>query len=218
MPKKSNIAEQNNIQNLFLKKEHIEKFLRYTYKGFKWKDNISYQDCLCQFESLFNWDVTIETHFHRCVCDWDKKEKGSTIDDVYCDCLYSGDCLIDLKCYIKIQTFLDDEYPSILRKINSQNEKTKIRRSKDRQGCGFDHSKYDVILLVKEFKSDSTSKEQLIEIFKKSQIKIVFVNNVFDHLNDTPVEESIADLREKIQKLEDENVLLRNALKQLDIV
>ena len=56
----SKTPEHNKLQNLFLEKKNIEKFLRLIYKKFKYRKNIPYLDASIEFEGSFNWDIIIK--------------------------------------------------------------------------------------------------------------------------------------------------------------
>jgi adenine/guanine phosphoribosyltransferase-like PRPP-binding protein len=74
------------------------------------------------------------------------------------------------------------------------------------------------ILLVKDFASSITTKEQLIQIFKQSNIKVIFLKDIIENVN-TKIQENINEdninvLKEKVIKLEEENMMLKEKLKQ----
>jgi hypothetical protein len=79
-------------------------------------------------------------------------------------------------------------------------------------------SKY--ILLVKDFASSSTTKEQLIQIFQQSKIEVIFLRDVFQNdytkIQEYTKEDEINELKEKVIKLEEENKVLKEKLKQYE--
>ena len=74
------------------------------------------------------------------------------------------------------------------------------------------------ILLVKDFASSTTTKEQLIEIFQQSNIKVIFLKDITEgdvKLIETN-KDNISELKEYIIKLEEENTMLKETLKQYE--
>ena len=67
--------------------------------------------------------------------------------------------------YCEIKPLLSDDYPNVLRKMKNQ-----IKLTKESKKKGI------YVLIVKDFVSDTVNKEQLIKIFKDSDINIIFVN------------------------------------------
>ena len=81
---------------------------------------------------------------------------------------YSGPCImlsrigvesLDVNWFLEIKPLLGNDYPNVLRKMKTQMKLSKIKHS---------------ILFVDKFSSESTTVEQLKEIFKESNISIVF--------------------------------------------
>jgi hypothetical protein len=143
--------------------------------------------------------------------------------------------------YCEIKPLLGDDYPSVLRKMNTQIKLTdncislendKIKKSHTQnwnygyhKECNFDLQqsiiKPNYILLVKDFVSSTTTKEQLIQIFQQSNIKVIFFKDVFEK-DDTKIQENtnedhINKLNYKIIQLEEENAILKEKLKQYEI-
>ncbi len=75
----------------------------------------------------------------------------------------------------------------------------------------------DFVLLIKEFNSNNTTKEQLIEIFKQSGIRVVFVDDVFGNSpTQTPQLRCLTDLSADHQNTKEENELLKSKLLQAE--
>jgi hypothetical protein len=234
----SKTPEHNKLQNKFLDDENVKKFIKHNYNLPKYVHKEILFDV--KFEGKFNWDLIIEgIQYFLCKCNWDEKEEESS-----CDCEYSG-TKGDKNApniYCELKPIVGDDYPAILRKMNNQIELTNVwlkkelneaikneKRSEKKEliesvkinsyNCEY---KSIYILLINTFNSEITSKDQLIQIFKQNNIKVIFTNEIFNDIikNETKIEskeESIDDLKEiikklenKIKLLEDENLLLKN--------
>lgn len=106
------------------------------------------------------------------------------------------------RIYCELKPTLSDEYPDVLRKIKKQITLTETSKV-------FVSSRKNIyILLIGSFNSRYTSKEELIEIFNQTGIKIVFMDEIFEPTknliitNEQQKEEKIKDLKEKINNLE----------------
>lgn len=241
----SKTPEHNKLQNMFLDNKNVEKLLRFIYKKFKYKKNINYYNVRAEFESLFNWDVIIQDIVYnksKCKCNWELKEEDSCCDcgegyedndDEYYNCP---------NIYIEIKPCLGDDYPSVLRKMKNQIELTKILLNKKKQneldelgykegfvgGKNWSEIRYirknynayecEFILLIQDFNSNNTTKEQLIEIFNQTFIKVVFINELFDNLPSQIIKEQVEQIQDitihstSQQEIEEENKLLREKL------
>ena len=245
----SKTPEHNKMQNLFLEEENVKKLLG---KVFKLKLNHLYIDCNpkydIKFETQYNWDLFINRcPYWYCSCQVDD-------DDFKCICQENKNFKkkynipnndIDYEkysqnIYCEIKPLLGDDYPCVLRKMNTQikltdnyisleNDKIKISHAKDWQRYyksyegykfAFQESiiKANYILLVKDFASSTTTKEQLIEIFQQSNIKVIFLKDIIENDNtkiqEYTNEDNINELKEKVIKLEEENKMLKEKLKQ----
>jgi hypothetical protein len=77
---------------------------------------------------------------------------------------------------------LGDDYPCVLRKLKSQiklseNYKKNHNEQSDKFG-GYSRKKY--CLIIGNFASEHTSKEQLEEIFNQSDIEIIYADDIFN--------------------------------------
>ena len=248
----SKTPEHNKIQNLFLEEGNVKNLL---VKVFKLKLNHLCIDTdpkySVKFEKQYNWDLFIDRiefwycscpddDNFKCVCEENKNfikrynipinERGERYskytENIYCE----------------IKPLLGDDYPCVLRKMNTQikltdtyisleNEKIKISHQKfenrryynSSDGYKFDFQqniiKPNYILLVKDFASSTTTKEQLIQIFNQSNIKVIFLKDITEgdvKLIETN-KDNISELKEYIIKLEKENMILKERLKQYEI-
>lgn len=85
------------------------------------------------------------------------------------------------KIFCEIKPLLSDDYPNVLRKM-----KTQITLQKElNQKSHFpgDRNHYIYVLILKEFVSNTVSKDQLIQIFDNSDIHIIFTDEIFDDEN-----------------------------------
>lgn len=93
------------------------------------------------------------------------------------------------KYYLEIKTTVGDEYPCILRKMKDQIEKTKNQIEKQKNTCHDTHynTKCYPVLIIDNFKAESCTKLQLVEIFKRDNIRVVF----FEDIPEQPITETI---------------------------
>lgn len=154
------------------------------------------------FEGYYKWNIVLDggnvgysKHKHEC-----------HHDDCDKSCYYEGDSEeYDIPTtYINIALCVDDDYLSILRDMKIQIERTEMKMDRDKkeelkreteeaQSTG----KYAIIrwlengckrycgryyLLIKDYQSSTTTKEELIHIFKQARIYVLFVLDVFTDL------------------------------------
>ena len=174
------------------------------------------------FETIFNWDVHIECRgpaygdFNNDIV-LNSKYYSETMeirklfkDIKYIDC--RGDCNngcyftfadIHLSIYIEIKPLMGDDYPNVLRKMTTQKKLTD-----DEDGV--------YILFINEYSSSSTSKEQLIQIFGRSGIRVVFMCELFDNLPIQPKEEQPKEQQPKEQPKEEQVEQLQITYKSIE--
>lgn len=146
-----------------------------------------------EFEAKFNWDIEIVTHksininFKKKYIHADfnvLKEKCIKVFDMensVCKDGWSNQTTTSAyvsfggyhRIYIEIKPLLGDDYPAVLRKMKQQIQLTMV-------GERIYNEKYCFALLVRDYNSSSTTKEELIEIFKQSKIKVVFINEIIE--------------------------------------
>jgi hypothetical protein len=198
----SRTPEHNRLQNMFLDKNTVKKLIYYYYL-FKYNRKIPEKTMYrfnTVFEASFNWDILIENiSMYECISDC----------NIDCNCVK-----IEMKPYlndvnIEIKPLLGDDYPSVLRKMKTQMHLlAPICTS---------HLHLNCILLVKSFVSTNTSKEQLIEIFKQSNIHVFFFNEVFGEDVVSTEEKTSEDKPSNPNQIEDsENTILREKLFQAE--
>ena len=166
-------------------------------------------------EGIFNWDIIIEDiSKYTCVCD-------DTCGDCECDGShrksYNDIC-------IEIKPLLGEDYPAVKRKMDIQISLT-TNEYCDKDAKIGERYKYTptYVLLIKEFNANSATKEQLIKYFDSSNIKVVFIDDLFDILPSQTNIELVEEISEivtfqprKQKELEDENKLLREKLLQAE--
>lgn len=204
----SKTPEHNKLQNLFLENENTIKLIRRVLfnKTGKYSTKIVY-DFRVVFETIFNWDVLIENiSIYKCICDNDICQgcDGSDYRE------YNDIC-------IEIKPILGDDYPCVLRKMKTQMELTKHEYTDKEEKCIFIKYKFipKFVLLIKEYSSSTTSKEQLIQIFQQSRIHVVFIDELFNKVpNQRVITSETSIVAPETLSIEDENVLLRKTLLQ----
>lgn len=114
----------------------------------------------------------------------------------------------------ELKPTLSDDYPVVLRKLKSQIELTKNDKNI------FSNFIKKWVLIIKDFNSTTTTKEQLITIFNQSNIKVVFTDDLFNHNNldvntskeqiETPI--MVSSQKQEIIKTEENNSFRDNLL------
>ncbi len=216
----------NKIQNGLIHKDFNKYFEDFEdYK--EWLKNL-FSINKIEFEAKYNWDILIHTEEHILSLQYKKeywKEEKNILKKYFIDIFNFKNCyvnnenegvdvsilLIKPSIYIEVKPLLGDDYPNVLRKMKQQVNITSC--DKDNRLC-----KKLYILLVKDFASSTTTKEQLIEIFQQSNIKVIFLKDITEgdvKLNETN-KDNISELKEYIIKLEEENTMLKETLKQYE--
>jgi hypothetical protein len=113
-----------------------------------------------EFEGNFNWD---------CIFTFTYKEQSCSTKRCCSDETYITSNMINVYCELK--PLLGDDYPCVLRKIKLQMNLTE--KTKDYKTI----YKY-YVLIIDNFSSTTTTKDQLLEIFLQSYIKIIFVDEI----------------------------------------
>jgi uncharacterized protein (DUF3820 family) len=99
----------------------------------------------------------------------------------------------------ELKPTLSDDYPVVLRKLKTQIELTQNDKT------NFEKLNKDYILIIGKFTSIDVSKEQLITIFKQSNIKVIFTDEIFE----TSTQVAIKDVNRNTTT---EQVLFENKL------
>jgi CO dehydrogenase/acetyl-CoA synthase epsilon subunit len=118
---------------------------------------------------------------------------------------------MDYNICCELKPILSDDYPCVLRKMKTQIELT--RTDKNLKGA----KRY--MLIIGRFTSEQTTKDQLIAIFKQSNIVIIFTDEIFDNLQSETmgqqleqIQDIIQPKRDKMLELEEENKTLTDTL------
>lgn len=98
-------------------------------------------------------------------------------------------CKIKASVCCELKPTLSDDYPCVLRKLQTQIELT-LNNIKSNQFYAEKLFRGSLcpILLIESFTSKYTSKEQLIAIFKQHNIKVIFTNEIFETSNSLEIE------------------------------
>jgi uncharacterized protein (DUF3820 family) len=182
-----------------------------------------------EFEGKFNWDIVIKIDCYEPAFTFRDEYNKLNRDKLLQHFLYifpelKNNCNINMfnnqtkyayyhsigiksTTFVEIKPLLGDDYPCVLRKMKQQITLTEQQRNKK--------GKY--VLLVKDFATSTTTKEQLIQIFEQSNIKVVFLKDILS--KDTMqiqecASDNISELKEIIKQLQNENDMLRETLKQ----
>lgn len=151
-----NELELNELNKLKLKEE-TDKYV--SIYG-------NYEHCIKVYNSEFEYEYNkyIKEIFSSCGYYIDNKITHDNDKLVVKLCI--KDYIYPICCEIK--PLLSDDYPNVLRKI-----KTQITlMGKNKNGL--------YVLIIKEFVSNTVSKDQLIQIFNNSDIHVIFTNEIFD--------------------------------------
>ena len=112
----------------------------------------------------------------------------------------------------ELKPTLSDDYPNVLRKLKAQIELTQNDKTI------FKEKKKHYILIIGSFTSVCVSKEQLITIFKQSNIKVIFTDEIFETSNLVTTKYANTNIAtEQVlleNKLIEENKFLRDNLLQ----
>ena len=213
----------NKIQNGLIHKDFNKYFEKY-------EGDMSFNQLFTiykiEFETTYNWDVflKIKGQYFNFIYkkeywrkEWNILEKYFTdIFNIkkcevssYSDGKTNASLNYNSYIYIEIKPILGDDYPNVLRKMKQQKNLT---------SCNTEMMREHYILLVKDFASSTTTSEQLIQIFNQSNIKVIFLKDITEgdvKLIETN-KDNISELKKYIIKLEEENTMLKESLKQYE--
>jgi hypothetical protein len=100
--------------------------------------------------------------------------------------------------FLELKPLLGDDYPEVLRKMSTQIKLTKNDKTFDKN--------FDIFyfyILVKDFNSSTTTREQLIKIFLQHNITIIFMEDLeIDRIQQ--IDNNILRLQQEILKLQEE--------------
>lgn len=228
----SKTPEHNKLQNLFLENDNVERLLKIIFKITS--KNIQIDSGNTTFEGMFNWDLIVENYkWCLCECDWTDETKKRCDCELFKKYIEhykipkDGEDLKFHELYCEIKPLLGDDYPCVLRKMKSQIEltnnyatkqneesdkymKEEMRRYyKTSEEYTYDrrqrHITPNYVLLIKDYNSTTTTKEQLITIYNQSRIKIIFIDELF---NNFPFEPKIEQIEEPVMIKPTENKII----------
>lgn len=120
----------------------------------------------------------------------------------------------------ELKPSLGEDYPCVLRKMKTQIELTNNDKKFRYKNV------IEYILIIGNFTSKYTTKKDLISIFKQSDIKVIFTHELFEYLNNPPIENTqelilcenqINELVDKINNLISNSEIPENAKLLLEI-
>jgi len=171
------------MQNLFLDNKRVALLLARSLTADE--DHATYlverfinKDLRVEFEGKFNWDIIIGGTYYtpyKCTNSWVvstvafKSTKKTCASEEKCICSNRVG-----STYIEIKPLVGDDYPTILRKMNTQKEIT--LKTEGRSSQRF-------LLLIKDYQSSTTTNDELIQIFKQSDIHVLFLADLFPTLS-----------------------------------
>ena len=170
----SKTPEHNKIQNLFLDEVLCKKLIKKIQNGYV-PTGIK-----VEFEGEYNWDVVITNNNSK--------------DRYY----FSQNDNTMRKTYIEIKPTLGDDYPNVLRKMKNQKKKSLDNRE------NFNYDGHIFMLIINNYDSVNTSKDNLKKIFRQSDIPVLFLEELDIHLK-------------KYLSIEDENKILKEYLLSIGI-
>ena len=98
--------------------------------------------------------------------------------------------------FIELKPLLGDDYPEVLRKMATQIKLTRNDRT-------YSYVTHIYNLIVKDFNSSTTTREQLVQIFLQHDIKVIFLEDLeIDRLQQ--IDNNILRLQQEILKLQEE--------------
>lgn len=237
-PSQSKTPEHNRLQNLFLSKNNLLQFYKYTYTNIiKEKYSKCVFGCMergfssppkAEFEGCFNWDVVLDGGY----MEWNKhKQNCDHEEDMACNksCYYENDddsydiCSI----YIEIKPSIGDDYPNVLRKMKTQIELTRKKMADRKEKDINSEEDYKLkswlrtsskryagryFLLVKDFQSSTTTADELRDIFFQTGINVIFFGDIF-----TDIPRLRSDVASDVsEKFEDDTVIKRLLPRPID--
>lgn len=199
-----NISYDSYFNGLLNNVDFIKNFGTYTINDCQHNYVSKYE-----FEGKFNWDLIINRIYiiftFNCNEEYELSEKKRytkmydlesykiyrlrTLNTLFNKYDNQGVCNIDLKyyddkliatirctnyidsIYCEIKPTISDDYPNVLRKMKTQI--TLIDKN-------MHIHTYKYILIVKNFISNTVSKDQFIKIFNNSHIHVIFTDEIFD--------------------------------------
>lgn len=172
--------EHNKLQNMFLNNKYVEKLWYLIFNKYCIIHNhkqLKLNNYKTEFEGDFNWDIIFTFN-----------------NDIQClnndrNCCTHEFCRFDVFIFCEIKPLLSDDYPNVLRKIKMQKKIT--------EKCKKYIPHYSFYyLIIDKFVSDNTTEEELLNIFRQSNIKIIFIGDILNNRNE---KENILSEIDKLQ-------------------
>ena len=139
------------------KKDYEDEYAKNYEKNF----NEHYKEYRLQY-----YRDIIKKYINENICVYNKNDNQYKITINICN--YNRAVCCELK------PTLSEDYPVVLRKLKTQIELTQNDKT------FFDELNKTYILIIGSFHSNHVSNEQLITIFKQSNIKVIFTNEIFE--------------------------------------
>lgn len=222
LPQKYDYNEQIYIYekdgDIFKLFEKCKKIIHMSYFLYS-ADNLNKYKKEYENEYIKNYENNFNKHYeiYRLQYYRDIIKKYCNKNDVYVEKINENqyEITIDICDYnyavcCELKPTLSDDYPVVLRKLKTQIELTQ----NDKTNFEKLYKKY--ILIIGSFKSIHVSKEQLITIFKQSNIKVIFSNEIFETSNPLTIKCVNTNIENLLSenKLIEENKFLTNNLLQ----
>ena len=190
-----NIKIINNncsIDNIYeYKKEYIEEYKNKKYENKKFNEDYE------KYRKQYYRDI-----INR-YCNKNVYVRNGENENQYC--IYIDICNFNYAVLCELKPTLSDDYPCVLRKLKAQIELTNNDKTTFK---GLDKK---IVLLIGSFTSAHTSKEQLITIFKQSNIEVIFTDEIFEP-SKTIVITNTQEISSKNKLIEENKILIDNLL------
>jgi len=136
---------------------------------------------ICEEEYQEKFNEHYKKYRKDCYKGFEKKYLGSHMIWIDNGSDIEVELLQDKLLCCEIKPTLGDDYPEVLRKMKTQqslSEKDENWKDWRRRGEHSPLSKIKYLLIIGSFESKAASREQLIEIFKQSNIIVKFINDI----------------------------------------
>lgn len=199
----------NLLNEIYSNEGYIKYFGNQTIDASKF--NYANSKKKIEFEAMYNWDVILECNLSsphiKSLIDADNYEYGKLnfppLVGLSTSCY--GKNPIDLqlmnytKLFIEIKPILSDDYPCVLRKMKLQIDLTNKKYKETMWSRHY-------ILLIDKFSSDSASIDDIKNIFKQANIRVILLHELSKYKKDekyvTILEEEYLALKEKVKEYE----------------
>jgi len=223
-----------SIPKMFQQLDEVYKLPEYKQLFGDFKMEIEYTNWKFHVEWKYNWDValfvTIETDDLCSVPECKSFEITKTlitrfnaIKNIHVLRYCNNNITVKINCERKIlcelKPTLGDDYPDVLRKMRKQIEVTETYFISNDKDCDSQDrhkrtgSNYGIyVLIIGEFKAETATKEQLIEIFKTAKIQVIFMSDLLDVNLERTICDEVKPKAPSTQELLQEIALLKEQL------